>query len=64
MRNKWIKRFSPLIAMLLLAPWPVAYTYDYNKDITGQDTVQMEVAKARRQENLRQETEKVNSAII
>lgn len=28
MRNKWTRRLFPLIALLLLAPWPVAYTYD------------------------------------
>ena len=46
MRNKWIKRFFPLIAAFLLAPWPIAYAYDYNSDITSQDTVQIEVAGA------------------
>ena len=28
MRNKWITRFFPVLALLLLAPWPVAYAYD------------------------------------
>lgn len=32
--------------MLLLTPCPVAYAYDFNKDITGQDTVRIGVAEA------------------
>jgi len=44
MRNKWIKRLFPLFALLLLAPWPIAYAYD---DATaGQDGVRIEVAEA------------------
>ncbi len=44
MRNKWIKRFFPIIVLLLLAPWPVAYAYD--DDMAGQDAVQIEIAEA------------------
>ncbi len=46
MRNKWIKRFFPLFALLLLAPWPVAYAHTYDDDMAGQDTVRLEVAEA------------------
>ena len=44
MRNKWIKRFFPLIALLLLAPWPVAYAHTYTDDMVGQEAVGIEVA--------------------
>ena len=46
MRNKWIKRFFPLIVLLLLAPWPVAYVYADNDNIASQDTAQIEVTEA------------------
>jgi len=46
MRNKWIKRFFPIFALLLLAPWPVVYAHDYNNGTAGQDAVQIEVAEA------------------
>ena len=46
MRNKWIKRFFPIFALLLLAPWPVAYAHTYNDDMVGQDAVWIEVAEA------------------
>ncbi len=46
MRNKWIKRFFPLFALLLLAPWPVAYAYTFDGGTTGQDGVQIAVAEA------------------
>jgi len=45
MRNKWFKRFFPLFALLLLAPWPIAYAHDYNNDMAGQDAVRLEVAE-------------------
>ena len=45
MRNKWIKRFFPLLATLLLLPWPVAYAYDTDGALSGQDAVQIEVAE-------------------
>ena len=45
MRNKWIKRFFPIFALLLLAPWPVAYAHDYSNDTASQDAVQIEVAE-------------------
>jgi len=46
MRNKWIKRFFPLIAVLLLTPWPVAYAHDFDNQMAGQDAVRIEIAEA------------------
>ncbi len=46
MRNKWIKRFFPLIVLLLLAPWPVAFAHTYDDDMAGQDAVWIETAEA------------------
>ena len=47
MRNKWIKRFFPLIVLLLLAPWPVAYAHSYDANALGkQDAVLIEIAEA------------------
>ena len=45
MRNKWIKRFFPLIVLLLLAPWPVAYAHDVSDGVVGEETVRLEVAE-------------------
>lgn len=45
MRNKWIKRFVPLFALLLLAPWTVACAHTHTDDIAGQDAVQIEATK-------------------
>ena len=46
MRNKWIKRFFPLIVLLLLAPWPVAYAHTFDANAMGeQDTARIEVAE-------------------
>ena len=41
--NRLLKRIFPLIALLMLLPWPVAYAFD----VTGadQDAVQIEVAE-------------------
>lgn len=46
MRNKWIKRFFPLIALFLLAPWPVAYAHTYDGDTANQDAIKIEAAEA------------------
>ena len=47
MRNKWIKRFFPLIVLLLLAPWPVAYAHTFDANaMSEQDTARIEVAEA------------------
>ena len=45
MRNKWIKRFFPIIVLLLLAPWPVAYAHDVSDGVVGEETVRIEVAE-------------------
>ncbi len=45
MKNKWIKRFFPLIALLLLAPWPIAYAHTNDVEaVAGQDAVRIEIA--------------------
>ena len=44
MRNRFIKLIFPLLATLLLAPWPVAYAYNYEGDLTGSRAVQIEAA--------------------
>lgn len=46
MTSKFTKKSFPLLAILLLAPWPVAYAHNYNGNITRQDAVQIEVAEA------------------
>ena len=43
MRNKWTKRLFPLIALLLLLPWPVAYAY--NASAVESDALRIEVAE-------------------
>ena len=45
MRNKWIKRFFPIFALLLLAPWTVACAHTHTDDIAGQDAIQIEVTE-------------------
>ena len=44
MRNKWIKRIFPILALLILAPWPVAYAHTFTDDTAGQETIQVEAA--------------------
>lgn len=46
LRNKWIKRLFPIIALFLLAPWPIAYAYSYDGDMAGQEAVRIEIAEA------------------
>ena len=46
MTKRFIKKIFPLLAILLLAPWPAAYAYSYNSEMTGQGVVQIEVAEA------------------
>jgi len=36
----------PVLAALLLTPWPVAYAHNYTDNMGGQDTAQIEVAEA------------------
>jgi len=42
----FIKKIFPLLAVLLLAPWPVAFAHDISDGVIGQETVRIEVAKA------------------
>lgn len=46
MTERFIRKIFPLLAVLLLTPWPVAYAQSYNGDIVGQNAVQIEVAEA------------------
>ncbi len=46
MTKTWIKRLFPVLAVLLLAPWPVAYAYDFNDDVVGSNEVRLEIAEA------------------
>ncbi len=45
MRNRVIKLIFPVIAVLLLAPWPVAYAYSYEGNFTGSGAIQIEAAE-------------------
>ncbi len=44
MRNK-MKWLFPLLALLLLTPWPIAYAHNYTNDTAGQGAVRVEVAE-------------------
>ena len=44
MNKRLLKKFFPLIAILLLAPWPVAYAYE--NTVAGSEIVQIEAAEA------------------
>jgi len=46
MRNRFIKLIFPVIAVLLLAPWPVAYAYSYDGELESPGAVQIEAADA------------------
>ena len=46
MRNKWLKRFFPLIALLFLVPWPIAYAHTYTSGMAQTGAAQIEVAEA------------------
>jgi len=45
MRNRFTKLIFPLLAVLLLAPWPVAYAYNYEGELNGQVPIQIETAE-------------------
>ena len=45
MPDRFIKKIFPLLAILLLTPWPVAYAHDPDGALAGQDAVPIEVAK-------------------
>lgn len=44
MGNRWLKRLFPVIALLMLTPWPVAYAATYTGDVNGQETIRVEAA--------------------
>ena len=44
-RKRFIKWIFPIIALLLLLPWPVAYAYDVVNDTADQDTIRIEIAE-------------------
>jgi len=46
MTKRFIKKIFPLLAVLLLAPWPVSHVYAYSGDTAGQDAVRIETTKA------------------
>ena len=46
MRNRITKLIFPFIAILLLAPWPIAYAYTYEGEMTSQGAVRVEAADA------------------
>ncbi len=46
MNKKLLKRLFPLIAVLLLAPWPIAYGHSVSGAAIGQETVQITVAES------------------
>jgi len=46
MNKKLLKRIFPLIAILLLAPWPIAFGHEVSGAAAGQETIQIEVAEA------------------
>ena len=46
MRNRITKLIFPFIAILLLAPWPIAYAYSYEGEMASQGVVQVKAADA------------------
>ena len=44
MKKSLLKKVFPLIAVLLLAPWPVVYAYDTSNNMPGHDVARIEVA--------------------
>ncbi len=45
MRNRFAKLIFPLLAVLLLAPWPVAYAYSYEGELGGKGKIRIEAAE-------------------
>ena len=45
MTKKLFRRIFPLVAFLLLAPWPIAYTASYSSDTVPQDGIQVSAAE-------------------
>ena len=48
----YFKRFFPLLALLLLALWPVACAYAHTDDMSGPDAILVEVADASADSNV------------
>ncbi len=46
MSKKLFRKVFPFLAVLLLAPWPVAYAHTYDNSMGGGDSVRIEVAEA------------------
>jgi len=46
MTKKLFRRIFPLVAFLLLAPWPIAYAASYSDGMTDQDAIQVWAAEA------------------
>jgi len=44
MSKRFLKKIFPFLAVLLLAPWPVAYAHTYTGGTPGQESVQIETA--------------------
>ena len=45
MTKKLFRRIFPLVAFLLLAPWPIAYTTSYADGMADQDAIQVSAAE-------------------
>jgi hypothetical protein len=45
MRSK-LRKLFPLLAVLLLSPWPIAYAYDYANASPEDDVIQIEIAES------------------
>jgi len=45
MTKKLFRRIFPLVAFLLLAPWPIAYTASYADGMAEQDAIQISAAE-------------------
>lgn len=46
MNKRLLKRLFPVIAVLLLVPWPVAYGYEASDASAGQETIRVSAAEA------------------
>lgn len=45
MSKGFFKRIFPILAILLLIPWPVAYAFTYVGDIAGREPVRIKIAE-------------------
>ena len=46
MSRKLFRKVFPLLAVVLLAPWPVAYAHTYDNSVGGGESVRIEAAEA------------------